>query len=97
MNRDIASATTKKLGIQAFFFLQPISQRRREKEIFARAYPALREATKRHPDFYDISEPLEGALKHPYVDKAHYSDRGSLLVAQRIAKTILHSSNFQQP
>ena len=97
INRDIASSTSKTLGIQAFFFLQPIPHDRLERPVYARAYSALREATQSHPDFYDISEPLESTLKHPYVDKAHYSDRGSLVVAQRIAQTILHSSDLQQP
>jgi len=93
INRTVASSVSKALGIQAFFFLQPLSRHSRKQPIFTPAYAALHRSTRRHADFFDISAPLEQELDHPYVDVTHYSDKGSLVVAQRIARVILQSSS----
>jgi hypothetical protein len=85
-NRRIGSAVSEQMGVQAFFFLQPT---RKAYGNNPRAHVALREdAAGTGDDFYDISEPLEAEIQHPYVDWAHYSDKGGLVVAQRMAAVI---------
>ena len=99
MNRQIADATSERLGIQAFFFLQPIPIAGKNLEVYRDAYVALREetATGTVPNFFDISRPLEQELQYPYVDVVHYSEKGCLMVARRMAEKVLTHIDIVEP
>jgi lysophospholipase L1-like esterase len=90
-NRHMADAISERLGIDAFFFLQPIPVAVEKQGTYEFAYPALRQEIQRSTaaNFCDISTPL--VIDHPYVDRTHYSDTGSLVVAQRMVRVIKSS------
>ncbi len=92
MNRKMARSIGDALDVETYFFLQPVPEKRMEWDSYSHAYPALREAASNDAHLHDISQPLEKMLEHPYVDASHYSDRGCLAVAERLAKVILTTS-----
>jgi lysophospholipase L1-like esterase len=89
LNREIAGATSERLGINAFFFLQPLGPSIASEPTYQAVYEALRAeaAAGDYPAFYDISDALTG-VAHAYVDESHYSDTGNQIVAQHMADII---------
>ena len=91
LNNQIACAASEEIGIASYFFLQPFPPDRLSRdELYSNGYlafqSALQEGTLRNT--YDISHVLDDA-EYGYVDETHYSDMGSLLVAQSMADVIL--------
>jgi lysophospholipase L1-like esterase len=96
LNRELAAAMSRQLGVDAYFFLQPVGwyvQDRGNVSAYQYAYAAYdaligEEKAAGFPQFYSLHGVLWG-VEQPYVDGTHYSDLASLIIAKHMADRIV--------
>ena len=87
LNREMVLHISRRLGIDAYVFLQPAAWYSRESPEDEFYHSLVSEAGS-HPQFFTLHDALWN-VPQPFVDGLHYSDLGNLTLAQRMAQIIV--------